>query len=175
MDPQLPIVRDATEADLPAMAAMAADLVRFHHAIDPARFFLARGVEQGYREWFARELPRRETILLVAAAPEPGAELVGYAYGRLEGRDWNLLLDRHAALHDVLVKEAARGSGVGERLVRAFSARARALGAPRIVLSTASSNARAQSLFARCGFRPTMVEMTCELSADDADQDLGAV
>ncbi|UJR78874.1 GNAT family N-acetyltransferase [Sandaracinus amylolyticus] len=161
------VVRAATENDLPAMAAMAADLVRFHHALDPARFFLARGVEQGYREWFGRELPRANTILLVATKDDA---IVGYAYGRVEGRDWNMLLDKHAALHDVFVSEDARGTGAGERLVRAFCARARALGAPRVVLSTATSNTRAQKVFARCGFRPTMIEMTRECADDDDDQ-----
>jgi hypothetical protein len=37
-----------------------------------------------------------------------------------------------------------------------------AKGAPRIVLHTAASNADAQALFARLGFRRTMVEMTRE-------------
>lgn len=160
----VPQVRLATPDDLHAMAGMAADLVRFHHAIDPKRFFLARGIEQGYREWFERELARTDTILLVAESPSSAP--IGYCYGRLEGRDWNMLLDRHAALHDVFVHEDARGSGAGEHLVRAFLDRARALGAPRVVLSTASSNVGAQRVFAKLGFRPTMIEMTRELDPD---------
>ena len=36
-------------------------------------------------------------------------------------------------------------------------------GAPRVVLSTAERNEAAQRLFARAGFRRTMVEMTREL------------
>lgn len=144
------------------MAAMAAELVRHHHALDPKRFFLARGIERGYRDWFARELRAAEAILLVAVAEGEEAHIVGYAYGRLEGRDWNLLLDRHAALHDVYVDAASRRGGAGEALVRAFCDRAKELGAPRVVLHTAHTNAVAQSLFARLGFRPTMIEMTRE-------------
>lgn len=160
--PSIPSVRLATIADLPAMARMAAELVRYHHAIDPKRFFLARGIEEGYRDWFARELGRPEAVLLVAeTAPRP--DPIGYCYGRLEGRDWNMLLDRHAALHDVFVHDDARRSGAGEQLVRAFLDRARALRAPRVVLSTASSNLRAQAIFAKLGFRPTMIEMTRDL------------
>jgi RimJ/RimL family protein N-acetyltransferase len=34
---------------------------------------------------------------------------------------------------------------------------------PRVMLWTASQNATAQRLFARAGFRPTMIEMTREL------------
>ncbi len=33
---------------------------------------------------------------------------------------------------------------------------------PRAVLHTATANAAAQALFARAGFRATMIEMTCE-------------
>ena len=38
-------------------------------------------------------------------------------------------------------------------------------GAPRVVLSTAEQNGSAQRLFARAGFRRTMIEMTRELDA----------
>jgi RimJ/RimL family protein N-acetyltransferase len=36
-------------------------------------------------------------------------------------------------------------------------------GAPRVILGTAEQNVAAQRLFARLGFRRTMVEMTREL------------
>jgi ribosomal protein S18 acetylase RimI-like enzyme len=154
------VVRSATETDLPSMARMAAELVRMHHAMDPERFFLAKGIERGYRDWFAQELQKSEAILLVAAAHQ---ELIGYCYGRVESRDWNLLLDRHAALHDIYVNPDARRCGAATQLVEGFAARVAALGAPRIVLSTAHSNEKAQALFEKLGFRRTMIEMTREL------------
>jgi ribosomal protein S18 acetylase RimI-like enzyme len=153
-------VRPATAADLPAMAALAGQLVRMHHAVDPLRFMLPDGVEDGYRWWFGRELPRPEVVMRVA---ERGGAIIGYTYARLEERDWNALLDRHGALHDIFVDDSARGAGVGLALLQATLDGLRALGAPRVVLSTMSSNAAAQRLFARGGFRATMVEMTCEL------------
>jgi RimJ/RimL family protein N-acetyltransferase len=39
------------------------------------------------------------------------------------------------------------------------------LGAPRVVLSTATQNEAAQRLFAAAGFRATMIEMTREWPA----------
>lgn len=142
------------------MAAMAAKLVRQHHAADPLRFMLPEHVESGYRWWFEREIQSRAVVMQVA---EGEAGLLGYAYARLEERDWNALLDEHGALHDIFVEEAARGAGVGARLLDATLAALRALGAPRVVLSTMTANASAQRLFERAGFRRTMVEMTCEL------------
>ena len=85
--------------------------------------------------------------------------------GRLEPRDWNVLLDAHAALHDILVANGAQGRGVGRALLDAFVAAVRARGAPRVVLHTAVANERAQRLFRELGFRPTMLEMTLDLPA----------
>jgi ribosomal protein S18 acetylase RimI-like enzyme len=48
-------------------------------------------------------------------------------------------------------------------LLDATLAALEARGAPRVVLSTAERNATAQRLFARAGFRRTMIEMTREL------------
>jgi RimJ/RimL family protein N-acetyltransferase len=42
-----------------------------------------------------------------------------------------------------------------------------ALGAPRVVLHTAAKNEAAQRMFAKLGWRPTMVEMTREVEPPD--------
>lgn len=162
-------VRRARTEDLDAMAAMAAELVRFHHGLDAARFFVVKNVEKGYRGWFGQEITNSQAILLVG---ELDGAVCGYAYGRIEPRDWNMLLDRHAALHDVFAKPEARGTGLAEALVRAFLSAAREAGAPRVVLHSASANGRAQALFARVGFRPTMVEMMADFDAEPAGGDV---
>lgn len=150
-------VRPATQADLPATAALAAELVRMHHAQDPGRFFLADDVEGGYRWWFGRELARPEAVLLVAVQD---AAVIGYVYGTVEGRDWNMLLDDHGAIHDIYVSPGARRAGVGGRLLDAMVGELGRRGAPRLVLSTMVTNETAQRLFRAHGFRPTMLEMT---------------
>jgi ribosomal protein S18 acetylase RimI-like enzyme len=152
-------VRAAAIADLDAMATMAAELVRFHHEIDAQRFLLPDRVQEGYRWWFGKESSNPEAILLVA---EVDGAVVGYVYGRIEERDFNMLLSRHAALHDVYLSEAARGSGAAEALLVRFLELVKERGVPRTVLHTATSNVRAQALFIRLGFRSTMIEMTRE-------------
>jgi RimJ/RimL family protein N-acetyltransferase len=131
------VIRAATTPDLPRVAELAGELVRMHHAVDAARFLLPDRVEEGYAWWLERELGRAEAVVIVAIVAD---QIVGYAYGTREGRDWNALLDEHGAIHMV------------DELVRR--------GAPRIVLSTMIANEPAQRLFAACGFRPTMLEMT---------------
>jgi ribosomal protein S18 acetylase RimI-like enzyme len=128
-----------------------------HHAKDPARFMLVENVEEGYAWWLTRELERAEAVVLVACRD---ATIVGYAYGTIEERDWNMLLDAHGAVHDVFVADEGRRKGVGEALVKGLIRALEELGAPRVVLSTMVDNGEAQRLFKRCGFRPTMIEMT---------------
>jgi ribosomal protein S18 acetylase RimI-like enzyme len=69
-------------------------------------------------------------------------------------------------LYDIVVDPAHRQSGVGQLLLDTTLAALRKMGAPRVVLSTAERNESAQRLFARAGFRRTMVEMTRELNDD---------
>jgi hypothetical protein len=109
-------VRPATADDLEALGAMAGALVRFHHEVDPRRFMLAKGVEEGYRRWFRQELDSPEAMVRVAVGGD--GRVLGYTYARVEGRDWNMLLDAHVALHDVFVAPSARGARVGERCSR---------------------------------------------------------
>jgi len=155
-------VRRAGPGDVEAAAELAGHLVRLHHATDPERFFLPERVEAGYAGWFRRVLADDKAVLLVA---EGTGTLAGYAYGSLEERDWNLLLDEHGAIHDVYVADDARRRGVGEALVGAIIRELEALGAERIVLGTMPSNHPAQRLFARFGFRPTLLEMTRDRGA----------
>jgi ribosomal protein S18 acetylase RimI-like enzyme len=151
------VVRHARPEDLDAAAVLAGRLVRMHHDVDAARFLLPDDVERGYARWFGQELQRRGAVVLVAARAD---QIVGYAYGTLEGRDWNLLLDRHGAIHDIYVDDGERRGGTGRRLLDAIITELEGLGAPRIVLSTMVSNTAAQRLFASAGFRATMLEMT---------------
>ncbi|HEX3596606.1 MAG TPA: GNAT family N-acetyltransferase [Polyangiaceae bacterium] len=154
------VVRSMGVEDLDAVGRMAAALVRYHYALDSKRFLLVEGVEQGYKRYFASQLDDAKTILLLATR---GQTRVGYAYARVESRDWNALLDAHGALHDIFVDPDARRGGVATALLNEVRARLTAAGAPRILLSTAVQNEAAQRLFERHGFRRTMLEMTEEL------------
>ena len=139
---------------------MAAALVREHHVLDPQRFMLVEPVEVGYRDWLAKEVTRRGAVILVA---EEDLEIVGYAYGALESRNWNDLLDTCGKLHDVYVTKGARRRGIARRLVESMLIELRSLGAPRIVLMSAEGNRASQAFFQAIGFRRTMIEMTREL------------
>lgn len=153
-------IRKATVRDLPKIAVLAGQLVRQHSAFDAKRFLFIENPESGYEWWFGKELTNKKALILCAKLD---GQIVGYAYARLEPRDWNALLDVHGALHDILVADSARRQGVGKQLLQRTFAELRKRGAPRVVLHTAIKNRAAQKLFASVGFRQTMLEMTCEL------------
>jgi ribosomal protein S18 acetylase RimI-like enzyme len=154
------LVRPALAKDLGTLSRFAGELVRMHHRFDAKRFMLIDDVEAGYEWFFRRELGNKEVAILTA---EREGELLGYAYGRLEPRDWNNLLDVHGAVHDLFVAPTARRQGVGRDLLSAMLAALGERGARTVVLFTATPNVAAQRLFEMAGFRSTMIEMTREL------------
>ena len=157
-------VRRARAADMAAVARLAAELVRAHHRMDPARFMaFPEPIEPNYQFYLTTEIKNPQAVLLVAVAGpgETGAEQVlGYAWGQMRGRDYMAMLDAGGVVQDVYVAPQARRKGVARALVGAMAAALHDLGAQRVVLHTAELNQPARKLFADMGFRTTMREMT---------------
>jgi ribosomal protein S18 acetylase RimI-like enzyme len=154
-------IRPAAPADLEAVGRLGALLVRMHHGLDPERFIAATPrTEHAYGSFLGTQLEEPDIVVLVA---ERDGEVVGYTYAGVEGNDYMSLRGPAGVLHDIVVDPAHRGQGVGRMLLDATLAALKAGGAPRVVLSTAEQNESAQRLFARAGFRRTMIEMTHEL------------
>jgi ribosomal protein S18 acetylase RimI-like enzyme len=154
------VIRRATPRDVPAIGRLGALLVRTHHDFDPQRFIPAsERTAEGYGSYLGSQLRKSDVSVLVA---EEDGVLLGYTYAGIEGFDYMTLRGPAGVLHDIVVDPAYRGRGVGKLLLDATIAALTAKGAPRIVLSTAERNEPAQRLFARAGFRRTMIEMTRE-------------
>ena len=158
-------IRPAAPADLPVIGRLGALLVRMHHDFDPKRFVAPiPNTEPAYASFLGAQLQEPNVVVLVA---ERNGEVLGYSYAGVEGYDYMALRGPAAVLYDIVVDPPHRGHGVGRMLLEATLAALADRGAPRVVLSTAVQNESAQRLFARAGFRRTMIEMTREL--DDAD------
>jgi ribosomal protein S18 acetylase RimI-like enzyme len=160
-------IRAALASDVPALARLGARLARMHHRLDPARFFLNEDLEAGYAWWLEKERRSPKAVVLAAVrSPRRGTErVVGYAYGRMEARDWNTLRERCGVGIDVMVETRERGRGTGRALVLELCARLEAMGAPRVVIQAAAANKAARRFFAALGFRDTMTEMAREAVA----------
>ena len=159
--PPGPIVRRATSADLPRIGRLGALLVEVHHEFDSRRFLAARNrTPADYGSFLGSQLEDPDIVVLVA---DDNGDVIGYTYAAVEGYDYMSLRGPAGVLHDIIVDPEYRGRGVGRLLLEATLAALKSRGAPRVVLSTAERNEVVQRLFARGGFRRTMVEMTREL------------
>jgi ribosomal protein S18 acetylase RimI-like enzyme len=155
-------IRPAVPADLVAIGRLGALLVRMHHDLDRERFIAATPqTEHGYASFLGTQLDEPKAVVLVA---ERDDEVLGYTYAGVEGRDYMSLRGPAGVLYDIVVDPTHRGHGVGRILLEATIAALEARGVPRVVLSTVERNESAQRLFARAGFRRTMIEMTRELN-----------
>ena len=156
-------IRPATAADVRAMGRLGAVLVQTHHDFDAARFIAATPqTEHGYAAYLGSQLAKRDIVVLVA---EDDGDVLGYTFAGIEGYDYMELRGPAGVLYDIVVDQAHRGRGIGQALLEATLAELKTRGAPQVVLSTAERNESAQRLFARAGFRRTMIEMTRELES----------
>ena len=154
-------IRKATKADLPALGRLGALLLRTHFQFDSKRFMAPGGdPEAGYAWFLGTQLAEQDVVVLVA---ERQGAVVGYVYAGLEAQSWKELREASGFIHDVVVDERGRRTGVATALMEAAADWLRDHGAPRVMLWTAEQNEGAQRLFERLGFRRTMVEMTREL------------
>jgi len=154
-------IRRAERRDAPALGKLGAALMQTHYAFDTRRFLEpGEGAESGYANFLVSQLQHEESIVLVA---EREGRIVGYVFAAIEPLSWKDLRDECGFIHDLLVTDAARRSGVGEALLNAAVDWLREQDMPRVVLGTAAQNDNARRLFERRGFRATMIEMTLEL------------
>ena len=154
-------VRPVEASDQGAIGRLGALLVTEHHGFDPQRFIAPTpGLSERYGEFLLSQGARAEMVVLVA---EQSGEVVGYAYAGMEGNDYMALRGPAGVLYDLVVDPRHRRQGIGNQLLDASLAALERLGAPRVLLFTAEKNHGAQAMFARAGFRATMIEMTREL------------
>jgi ribosomal protein S18 acetylase RimI-like enzyme len=157
-------IRPAAQADMKAVGRLGAMLVQEHYDFDNDRFIRPTSDSpQRYGQFLGTQLDRDNIIVLVA---ESEGKVVGYTFAGVEGFDYMALRGPAGALYDIVVDPEYRGRGIGRMLLDATTSALKARGEPRVLLSTAEQNETAQRLFARAGFRRTMVEMTLTLDAD---------
>jgi RimJ/RimL family protein N-acetyltransferase len=127
------VLRPATDADLPALEALAAS-----EAVEP---FLAPGAAARLRPALASA---DEELLAIVG---PGGTLAGAA--RFSTRS---PISRIVSLHGVMLDPAVRGTGFGVAAVRALTAHAFAAGHHRVEAEVYGFNAAGRRTFAAAGF-----------------------
>ena len=150
-------IRPARKSDEAALGQFGAALMRQHHDSDPRRFLMVDHPEAGYGRFLVSQLSDPDSF--VAVAEEFGA-VVGYVFAEVGGTSWKDLRGPGGFIHDIYVDDRARGRGVGAELLRAALEWINTKGLSQTVLFSKTRNVSAQRLFAKMGFRETMVEMT---------------
>jgi len=153
------VVGPATEDDRAAFLASVDGLFHEDAAIhDP----------HGDPEWAARGGATYFTDLLADPRAVPllardGDGALGHLVGRVYEPDTLQPGTCVAVLESMRVVPAARGQGVGGRLVAAFFAWAKERGAVRAGVTAYAANERAQRFYARHGFVPASVTLRATL------------
>ena len=124
----------------------------------------------GYNAFYGRSGPTaldpeitRVTWMRFFDAYEPMHALVAEREGKLLGLTHYLFHRSTIAiaptcyLQDLFTSEAARGQGVGRKLIEAVLAAARQAGSPRLYWQTHETNATARTLYDRLAERPGFI------------------
>src|SRR5262245_30617499 len=144
------LIRPAQASDQEALGRYGAALLRQHHAADPRRFITAEHPEGAYGRFLVSQIANPDSVVLVA---DRSGEVVGYVWADLEGTSWRDLRGPCGFIQDVYVDQAARGGGIGRKLLEAAIAWIRSKGMRQVVLMHKTGNEAAQRLFAHVGFR----------------------
>lgn len=159
-------IRHARDSDWPRIGELGELLVRAHHEYDRARFIPPEKLAgEVYTSRVREELAANRGAIFVA---DVDGQVVGYVFAGIEPDSWKELRHEAGYIHDLVVDRAIRRSGVGRALLFRAIEWCRSRGVSRIMLWTAVQNSGAQELFARAGFRTTMMEMTLDAPAPDA-------
>ena len=135
-------IRDATEADLPAITA----LLNHSIATSTSSWAVRPKTEADMADWLDA---RRRNGFAALVAERDGVFLGHGAYGTFRATDGYALTVEHS----IYVSPEARGQGVGAALIEALVDRATAMGFHAMIGCIGSENAASLRLHARLGFR----------------------
>lgn len=132
-------IRQAVLTDLDALVPL----------FDGYRQFYGRASElAAAREFLRARFDHGESVLFIA---HEGSTPVGFT--QLYPSFSSVSLGRIFVLNDLFVHEQGRRKGAGSKLISAAVEFARSLGAIRLTLSTATTNATAQALYESVGWK----------------------
>ncbi len=143
-------IRPAVEADCPVMLALLRELATFEKLLDAFRID-----EAGLRRAGFGATPRFGCLL----AERPGGSTQGGAASEVLGLALFFPIYSTFAgeaglyVEDLVVRETARGQGIGKALLAACAAEAERQGCRRLMLSALAWNRPARALYESLGFR----------------------
>ena len=149
----VPLVREATAADLDAIVEIYLTNARHHAALAPDSYRVPEAAAVRARFSGMLEDPDDEDAHLVAVVD---GRVVGAldAFRRPDGSPGSMRTPSRIAEFGIGVLEEWRGRGIGSALITRAEAWARAEGLVGLVLEVATENEAARSLYLRLGYVP---------------------
>jgi GNAT superfamily N-acetyltransferase len=142
-------VRQAGIADIDVLAGLF-DLYR--------QFYAQSSDVEGARAFLSDRITRAESVIFLT---EDEGKALGFC--QLYPSFTSAGMARTYILNDLFVDTAARGAGVGRKLLEHAASWAKKEGAARLTLSTAHDNLAAQALYEACGWQQDAVFRTYHL------------
>jgi len=153
-------IRAATGEDVPQVIPMVRKIAGMHQELDPAKYTFRSDPGEMYRSWLVGQSKSKRAVFLVADA---GEKLAGFLVATIVDEIPIYQVEKVGFIHDVWVEEDYRHEGIARQMVTLCVERFREMGVPQVRCDTSWGNLTARELFARCGFRPSTVEMLIEL------------
>ena len=169
-------IRRATAGDVAGVLPLVSKIAALHQGWDRAKYGFDADPALRYRNWLTARADDPRAVFLVAVGDE---RIVAFLIATVESEIPIYTLREYGFFHDLWVEEQYRHEGIARQIVMAAIERFKEIGVRQIRLDTAAVNEPARSLFNRCGFRVSSVEMLLELpgledqSSETANQSAG--
>ncbi len=141
------VIRQATKKDIPAVAALAASMIDFHHILDTR--YRASTAYDDLRAMVTEWLADHSLMLLVA---EDAGALIGYMRIGEESAPAYLAPECIGIIYDIFIEPQIRKRGVARALVDEANAWFMARGIQCIELSVDTRNATGLAFWEKLGF-----------------------
>ncbi|MFN3626642.1 N-acetyltransferase family protein [Parvibaculum sp.] len=144
-------IREARPADRAALVRLMGALHDFEAAIEENR----AGAEaaDSHLAWVEKSVAELGGVILVAEVDGVVLGFVAYTFEEDPGTFVRPEYRQHALVWDISVAEAARGQGIGQALLQAAEAAARAAGICEMRLYVLEANERARRIYEEAGYR----------------------
>lgn len=153
-------IRPARVDDVDQVLPLVQKIVALHETWDAPRFAAREDASDMYDHWLRRRAEDEESVFLVG---DRDGTIVAFLIATVDDNIPIYTLERFGFVHDVWVDETYRSEGIGRSMAMLMLERFKQIGVTQVRLDTAANNESARAMFAQCGFRPSTVEMLCEL------------
>jgi GNAT superfamily N-acetyltransferase len=136
---------------------MVRQIPALHERHDPERFRVLPDVLDRYASWLPQRAADARSVFLVAQRDD--GTLAGFTVGTIEPEVPIFWIPECGWIHDIWVEPLDRKHGVARLLIDAAIDRFKAIGVAQMRLHTGAFNDAAREVFAKAGFRTSVVEM----------------